>query len=90
MKKTRIFLGVTAFTLAIASAVAAKARQVTVTYYYTTGAVANQCITQPLAAETSCQIGGTGCLFTVGDVKYQLYTSKSIAGACQNSLEVIP
>ena len=88
MKKSRIFLGVTAFTLAIASAVAAKAKNAVVTYYYTTGGTTNVCVTQALSAAPDCKIGGTGCFFTVGLIQYQVYESKS-NGICATPLQTI-
>ena len=88
MKKSRSFLGLTAFTLAVASAIAAKVKNTAVTYYYTAGIIVRQCVTISLAARTDCIIGGTGCVYIDPLLnQWQLYTSKSIAGACQSSLE---
>ena len=90
MGKSKLFLGITAFTLAIATAIASKARQIAVTYYYTTGAVIGQCITVSLAARTDCKIGGPGCFFTnAQDAQYQLYGSKDALNVCQNPIEPI-
>ena len=89
MKKSRLLLGITAVTLAVVSAIAAKARQANVTYYYTT-AIPPQCVTVSLPAQIGCQTGGTGCLYTdpQGN-QWQLYTSKNAAGFCLNPLELI-
>lgn len=78
MKKSRLFLGLTAFTLAVASAIAAKAKNTAVTYYYTTGGATNVCVTLALSANPNCIPGGTGCLFTIGLTQYQLWANKSL------------
>lgn len=89
MKRSRLLLGITAFTLAVASAIAAKAKSANVTYYYTTGVVPNVCVTLPLPARTDCTPGGTGCFFTVtGGIQYQLYSEKA-SNACIVPLEPI-
>jgi hypothetical protein len=69
MKKTRVFLGTAALTLAFVGVFAAKhVEKFPQSYYYVSGTGY-----EVYPGLSICAIGGTGCTGNVGGTEYQLY-----------------
>lgn len=86
MRKSTWIPGLTAFTLAVASAVAAGRKNNSITFFYTTGGVTNTCVQIVLASSPGCKTGGSGCYYTIDDIQYQLYAG-NILGSCTLKLQ---
>lgn len=76
MKKSRIFLGISALTLAVAGAFAAKSKAPSIPTYYYTQQTSGACVR--FAQDRTCDASSTQnnlCTAVINTLHYQLYTS---------------